>query len=145
MIFRQLNPAEFERCLASWLGTLHITRAGRLLPIDGKIDRQSFDTTITHSACNSSAYGRSRRASAAFRWIKNSNAISIFPEVFDLVQLCEAIVTLDATGCQTEIAQQILDDWGDSMLAVERNQTTLDDGIMGYFWRKWVMTSPEFV
>lgn len=50
MIFRRLNPAEFERCLLSWLGTLHDTSAGRLLAIDGKTARQSFDKATAKSA-----------------------------------------------------------------------------------------------
>ena len=44
MVFRRLKPAEFERCLLSWLGALHDTSAGTLIALDGKTARHSFDT-----------------------------------------------------------------------------------------------------
>ena len=49
MVFRRLKPAEFERCLLSWLAALHDTSLGRLLAIDIKTAFASFDTATTSS------------------------------------------------------------------------------------------------
>jgi predicted transposase YbfD/YdcC len=135
MIFRQLDPAQFERCLLSWLGALHDTSAGRLLAIDGKTARQSFDKATARSALHMvSVWAVSQRLSIGCVAVdRKSNEITAIPEVLKLVELCGAVVTIDAMGCQTEIAQQIVEGGGDYILAVKRNQETLHEGIMGHF------------
>jgi predicted transposase YbfD/YdcC len=132
MIFRRLNPAEFERCLLSWLGALHDASGGRLLAVDGKTARQSFDTAAARSALHMvSVWAVSQRLSIAQVAVESkSNEITAIPEVLKLVELCGAIVTIDAMGCQTEIAQAIVDGGGDYILAAKGNQPTLHDGIV---------------
>ena len=135
MIFRRLKPAEFERCLLSWLGALHDTSAGRLLAIDGKTARHSFDTATAKSALHMvSVWAVSQRLSIASVAVdKKSNEITAIPEVLKLVELCGAIVTIDAMGCQTKIAEAIIDGGGDYILAVKDNQETLHRGIEDLF------------
>ena len=135
MIFRQLKPAEFQRCLLSWLGALHDTSAGRLLAIDGKTARHSFDTATARSALHMvSVWAVSQRLSIACVAVDHkSNEITAIPEVLKLVELCGAIVTIDAMGCQVEIAQQIVEGGADSILAVKGNQPTLHEGIREHF------------
>ena len=135
MIFRRLKPAEFERCLLSWLGALHDTSAGRLLAIDGKTARHSFDTATAKSALHMvSVWAVSQRLSIASVAVdKKSNEITAIPEVLKLVELCGAIVTIDAMGCQTKIAEAIIDGGGDYILAVKDNQETLHRGIEDFF------------
>lgn len=135
MIFRRLNPAEFERCLHSWLGALHDTSAGRLLAIDGKTARQSFDKATAKSALHMvSVWAVSQKLSIASVAVdQKSNEITAIPEVLRQVELCGAIVTIDAMGCQTEIAKQIVDAGGEYILAVKGNQPTLHEGIVGHF------------
>ena len=135
MIFRRLKPAEFERCLLSWLGALHDTSAGRLLAIDGKTARHSFDTATARSALHMvSVWAVSQKLSIASVAVDGkSNEITAIPEVLKLVELCGAIVTIDAMGCQTESAKQIVEGGGDSILAVKGNQPTLHEGIVDHF------------
>ena len=135
MIFRQLDPAEFERCLLSWLSALHETSAGRLLAIDGKTARQSFDKATARSGLHMvSVWAVSQRLSIACVAVdQKSNEITAIPEVLKLVELCGAVVTIDAMGCQTEIARQIVEGGGDYILAVKGNQPTLHEGIVEYF------------
>ena len=64
---------------------------------------------------------------------KKSNEITAIPEVLKLVELCGAIVTIDAMGCQTKIAEAIIDGGGDYILAVKDNQETLHRGIEDFF------------
>jgi predicted transposase YbfD/YdcC len=59
-----------------------------------------------------------------------SNEIAAIPEVLELVELGGAVVTIDAMGCQTDVARAIVDGGGDYILAVKGNQPTLHDGIV---------------
>jgi len=135
MIFRQLEPAEFERCLFSWLGALHDASAGRLLAVDGKTARQSFDKATARAGLHMvSVWAVSQRLSIACVAVdQKSNEITAIPEVLKLVELCGAIVTIDAMGCQTEVARQIVEGGGDYILAVKGNQPTLHEGIIEHF------------
>jgi predicted transposase YbfD/YdcC len=132
MVFRRLDPAEFERCLLSWLQALHDTSGGRLLAIDGKTARQSFDTATARSALHMvGVWAVSQKLSIAQVAVDSkSNEITAIPEVLELVELVGAVVTIDAMGCQTEIAETIVEGGGDYILAVKRNQPTLHDGIV---------------
>ena len=135
MIFRQLNPAEFERCLLSWLAALHDVSAGRLLAIDGKTARHSFDKATAKLALHMvSVWAVSQKLSIGCVAVeKKSNEITAIPEVLKLVELCGAIVTIDAMGCQTDIAEQIVEGGADYILAVKGNQKTLHEGIVEFF------------
>lgn len=135
MIFRQLNPAQFERCLLSWLAALHETSAGRLLAIDGKTARGSLDKATGKTALHMvSVWAVSQKLSIGCVAVdKKSNEITAIPEVLKLVELVGAIVTIDAMGCQTEIAEQIVEGGADYILAVKGNQPRLHKGIVDFF------------
>jgi predicted transposase YbfD/YdcC len=134
MVFRRLKPAEFERCLVGWLDALHGTGGGRLLAIDGKAARRSFDHATAKGALHMvSAWAVSRRMSLAQVAVDSkSNEITAIPEVLRLAELAGAVVTIDAMGCQTEIAEAIVGGGGDYILAVKRNQPELHGGIVGH-------------
>jgi predicted transposase YbfD/YdcC len=135
MIFRRLAPVEFERGLVSWLDAWHDASGGRLLAVDGKTARQSFDSATARSALHMvSVWAVAQKLSIAQVAVESkSNEITAIPEVLKLVALCGAIVTIDAMGCQTAIASAIVEGGGDSILAVKENQPTLHDGVEGYF------------
>jgi predicted transposase YbfD/YdcC len=135
MVFRRLNPAEFERCLLSWLAALHDVSGGRLLAVDGKTARRSFDTATARSALHMvSVWAVSRKLSIAQVAVASkSNEIAAIPEVLKLVELVGAVVTIDAMGCQAEIAEAIVEGGGDYILAVKGNQPALRDGIVEHF------------
>jgi predicted transposase YbfD/YdcC len=135
MVFRRLDPAEFERCLLSWLQALHDTSGGRLLAVDGKTARRSFDTATARSALHMvSVWAVSQELSVAQVAVDSrSNEVTAIPGVLELVELCGAVVTIDAMGCQTEIAEAIVDGGGDYILAVKGNQPTLHDGVVEHF------------
>jgi predicted transposase YbfD/YdcC len=132
MVFRRLKPAEFERCPVSWLDALHDTSGGRLLAIDGKTARRGFDRATAKGALHMvSARAASQRMSIAQVAVESkSNEIAAIPEVLKLVELVGAVVTIDAMGCQAEVAEAIVDGGGDYILAVKRDQPTLHDGIV---------------
>ena len=135
MLFRRIKPAEFERCLMSWLTALHKSSDGRLIAIDGKTLRQSFDKATNKSALHLvSAWAVSSKISLGQVAVaEKSNEITAIPELLDLLELSGALVTIDAMGCQTEIARKIVAAEADYILAVKANQPTLYEGIQDSF------------
>lgn len=133
--FRRLKPEQFERCLLSWLASLHDTGGGTLVAIDGKTLRRSFDKATARSALHLvSAWAVSQRLSLGCVAVEEkSNEIDAIPELLKLIELSGAIVTIDAMGCQAGIAKAIVDGGGDYILAVKGNQPTLHRGIVEFF------------
>ena len=129
-VFARLNPDAFERCFVAWTGALPVTTGGaKLIAIDGKSIRRSFEHAwdISGMAQLVSAFVEanqivfSQLAIAA----EHGSEIETIPRLLALLDLSGATVTIDAIGCQTEIARQIVEAEGDYVLAVKQNQPTL--------------------
>jgi predicted transposase YbfD/YdcC len=134
-IFRALKPGPFERCLVSWITALHEVTAGQLVAIDGKTSRQSFDRAGAESALHMvSAWATASKISLGQVAVaEKSNEITAIPELLGLLELRGASVTIDAMGCQAEIAEKIVERKADYVPAVKGNQPTLHTGIMESF------------
>jgi predicted transposase YbfD/YdcC/predicted DNA-binding protein (UPF0251 family) len=130
-----IKPAEFEACLLSWITALHEITAGQIVAIDGKTLRRSFDAASSKSAIHMvSAWATANQISLGQIVVdQKSNEITAIPQLLKLLELSGCLVTIDAMGCQTEIAQAILDAKGDYVLAVKSNQRTLHDGLAWFF------------
>lgn len=134
-IFRALKPEQFERCLVAWITELHEVAVGQVIPIDGKTMRQSFDKATGKSALHLvSAWATTNKISLGQVAVaEKSNEITAIPKLLDLLELPGAVVTIDAMGCQTEIAEKIIEKEADYVLAVKGNQPTLHEGIVKFF------------
>ena len=134
-IFRALKPEPFERCLVAWITELHEVVVGQVVPIDGKTMRQSFDTATGKSALHMvSAWATVNKISLGQVAVaEKSNEITAIPKLLDLLEIQGAVVTIDAMGCQTEIAEKILERKADYVLAVKGNQPALHEGIIEFF------------
>jgi predicted transposase YbfD/YdcC len=134
-IFRALKPEQFDRCLVSWITELHTLAVGQVVPIDGKTMRQSFDKATGKSALHMvGAWATANKISLGQVAVaEKSNEITAIPKLLDLLELAGAVVTIDAMGCQTEIAEKIVEKKADYVLAVKGNQPTLHAGIMDFF------------
>ena len=130
-----MKPEPFERCLVSWITALHEVTAGQLVAIDGKTLRQSFDKAGAKSALHMvSAWATANKISLGQVAVaEKSNEITAIPRLLELLELDGALVTIDAMGCQTEIAEKIVEKEADYVLAVKGNQPTLHAGIMEFF------------
>ena len=126
-ILAAIKPAEFEACLLSWITALHEITGGQLVAIDGKTLRRSFDAATSKSAIHMvSAWATANLITLGQVVVdEKSNEITAIPELLRILELSGSLVTIDAMGCQTEIAQTILDAGADYMLAVKKNQPTL--------------------
>ena len=136
-ILGAIKPEEFERCLLSWITALHEVTDGQIVAIDGKTLRRSFDAASSKSAIHMvSAWATANHISLGQVVVdEKSNEITAIPKLLEILALSKCLVTIDAMGCQTEIAEKIVKAGADYVLAVKGNQPTLHDGIEGFFKR----------
>jgi predicted transposase YbfD/YdcC len=134
-ILGALRPAEFERCLLSWITALHEVTDGQVVAIDGKTLRRSFDAASSKTAIHMvSAWATANHISLGQVVVdEKSNEITAIPKLLRLLELSGCLVTIDAMGCQTEIAQGVVTAGADYVLAVKGNQPTLYEGVVGFF------------
>jgi predicted transposase YbfD/YdcC len=134
-ILGALRPAEFEKCLLNWITALHEISDGQIVAIDGKTLRRSFDAASSKSAIHMvSAWATANHLSLGQVVVdEKSNEITAIPKLLEILAISGCLVTIDAMGCQTDIAEAIVDGGADYVLAVKRNQPTLHDGIAAFF------------
>jgi predicted transposase YbfD/YdcC len=134
-IFAAIRPAEFEKCLLSWITALHEISGGQVVAIDGKTLRRSFDAASSKAAIHMvSAWATANQISLGQVVVDaKSNEITAIPKLLEMLELSGAMVTIDAMGCQVEIARQIIAGGADYCLAVKENQPTLHQGIIAFF------------
>jgi predicted transposase YbfD/YdcC len=134
-IFRAIKPAEFEKCLLNWIVALHEVTDGQVVAIDGKTLRRSFDTASGKAAIHMvSAWATANHISLGQIVVdEKSNEITAIPKLLEMLELSGALVTIDAMGCQREIAEQIVASGADYVLAVKENQPTLHRELVFFF------------
>jgi predicted transposase YbfD/YdcC len=134
-ILAAIKPAEFEKCLLSWITALHEITEGQVVAIDGKTLRRSFDTANSKAAIHMvSAWATANHISLGQVVVDaKSNEITAIPKLLKMLEISGCLVTIDAMGCQTEIAQEIVNAGAHYVLAVKGNQPTLHDGIKAFF------------
>lgn len=133
-LFAALNPRELQDCFLDWVQSIAGISHGRIVSIDGK------------RLCNAGVEGKKAIIHMVSAWSNEnnmvlgqvktedkSNEITALPTLLDLLVLQGAIVTIDAMGCQTAIAEKIIDHKADYVLAVKENQGHLLDDIKEAF------------
>ena len=131
-VFRLLDAKVFEACFRDWISGLAGIVAG-VVAIDGKTACGSRDghNTALHTI---SAYATASGLCLGQEHTRGKgNEIPAIKALLDTLALKGCIVTIDAIGCQTEIAQKILDRGGDYLLAVKDNQKDLADALREFF------------
>jgi predicted transposase YbfD/YdcC len=126
-VFRWVDPDELASSFYAWTHAIYELTEGEVIAIDGKCLRGSRDSAHGKGAMSMvSAWATSNNlVLSAERVADKSNEITAIPRLLKLLDLEGSIVTIDAMGCQTEIAQQILKQGGEYVLAVKDNQGTL--------------------
>jgi predicted transposase YbfD/YdcC len=134
-ILAAIRPAEFEKCFLSWITALQDITDGQVVAIDGKTLRRSFDTASGKAAIHMvSAWATANQISLGQVVVDaKSNEITAIPKLLEMLEISGCLVTIDAMGCQTEIARQIVAGGADYVLAVKGNQPTLQQGIEDFF------------
>jgi predicted transposase YbfD/YdcC len=126
-VLARLDPAAFEKCLLGWIRDVQELTADRVVAIDGKTLRGSADREAGRAAIHMvSAWATENRLSLGQVVVaEKSNDITAIPELLDVLEISGALVTIDAMGCQREIAGKIRDRGADYILAVKQNQPSL--------------------
>lgn len=130
-VLARLDPAAFEKCLLSWIQAVQEISDHRLIAIDGKTLRGSYDRGDGKAAIHMvSAWATENKLSLGQVVVdQKSNEITAIPELLRLLEVSGAVVTIDAMGCQKEIADLIRERGGDYVLAVKQNQPTLHEQV----------------
>lgn len=134
-VFARLDPVAFERCFLDWMTRLAKRPFGRLVAIDGKTLRGSFDTAAERSPLHLVSAWCEQNQTVLGQWATaaKSNEITAIPELLELLDLEGAVVTTDALGCQTAIAEKIISRNADYVLQVKGNQPKLEAELQALF------------
>lgn len=126
-VFSRLKPDQLERCFMKWAAALAEASGGRLIAIDGKTIRRSFDKADSRAAIHMvSAWCETNRVVLGqLATDEKSNEIKAIPRLLEMLDLHDSVVTIDAMGCQKAIAKQIAEQGGHYILAVKENQAGL--------------------
>lgn len=134
-VFRLLDPAALQRCMSAWMAALQAEQGLKIIAIDGKTLRGSYDRASCRSALHLvSAWAVENHISLGQVAVDSkSNEITAIPELLKIIDVSGALVTIDAMGCQKEIAADIRSKKGDYILALKDNQPTLTAAVTDLF------------
>jgi hypothetical protein len=125
-LFRRLNPEQFQVCFSRWRTAVSQVTKGHVGAIAGKAVRRSFDKGLGRGAISMvSAWASANRLVLGQQNIDaTSNEITAIPTRLQLLDRKGCLVTIDALGCQTEIAQTIVAQRPDYLLALNKEPGT---------------------
>jgi predicted transposase YbfD/YdcC len=134
-VFMLIDPDAFEAGFTAWVGSLADRFEREVVAIDGKTVRRSFDHGREQSALHVvSAWASEQGLVLGQRCVDGkSNEITAVPELLDQLALENSIVTLDAMGCQTAIAEKILARGGDYLLTLKGNHPLAHAAVVEHF------------
>jgi predicted transposase YbfD/YdcC len=134
-LFERLDPDEFQRGFLGWIEALHEATERQVIAIDGKTLRRSFDRAKGRSALHLvHAWATANHLLLGQVAVdQKSNEITAIPVLLKMLSISGAIVTIDAMGCQKEIAHTIRDRKADYILALKANHERLFEQVVA-FW-----------
>jgi len=134
-VLRLMDPVPFQACFLRWRQAVAEVTTGEIVAIDGKAWRRSFAKGTGKRAIHMvSAWASENGVVLGQRKVDTkSNEITAIPELLDLLALKGCIVTIDAMGCQRTIAQKIVEQEADYVLALKGNQPTLELAVARFF------------
>jgi len=134
-VFALLDPEQFQAHFLSWVQAVFEVTDGQVIAVDGKQLRHSYDKASGKAAIYMvSAWATANElVLGQLKVDDKSNEITAIPALLEMLDIHGCIVTIDALGCQTDIAEQIVGQGGDYLLAVKENQGNLYDDIALFF------------
>lgn len=136
-VFARISPEHFQACFSAWVQSLLPKLDEEIVPIDGKTLRHSYDRTSGKAAVHMvNAWAvKNRLVLGQFHCESGLDEITIIPQLLRVLALRGCIVTVDAIGCHKSVAEQIIDQQGDYVLAVKANQPKLLNHVRQVFDR----------
>jgi predicted transposase YbfD/YdcC len=134
-LFAALDPEAFQACFVEWVKAMAQLGPGEQIAIDGKTLRHSYDRGGGKGAIHMvSAWANAQRlVLTQVKVTEKSNEITAIPELLNVLDLQGCLVTIDAMGTQTAIAQQIIEGGGDYILSLKGNQGNLYEDVEQVF------------
>jgi predicted transposase YbfD/YdcC len=132
-VFQLIDPKELERCFVAWVRELTEKISGEVVSIDGKTvcGSRKVDGSAIHMV---SAWANSAQlVLGQIKVSEKSNEITAIPTLLDLLDVEGCIVTIDAIGCQKDIADKVINKKADYVFSLKGNQSTLNDDVRLYF------------
>jgi predicted transposase YbfD/YdcC len=125
-VFALLEPTKLQQAFMAWMSAL-AQLAEEVIALDGKTIRRSLDRADGKGAIHvvSAWASINKLVLAQFKVDDKSNEITALPELLAMLNLHGSVVTIDAMGCQVEIARQVVDQGGDYVLSLKENQPGL--------------------
>jgi len=132
-VFAALKPEVFQACLIAWLDEFRQAGERDIIPIDGKTLRRTFQAGKSALHSVSAWSTRHHLTLGQVAVAAKSNEIAAIPKLLELLDVQGAIVTIDAAGCQKNIAAQIVNAGGDYILALKGNHEHLYQNVQEVF------------
>lgn len=126
-VFRHLDAEQFQRCFLQWVSSTVELKTGQVIALDGKQLRRSHDRSAGVAPVHmlSAWASENQLVLGQLRVDEKTNEITALPELLAALDVRGCIVTVDALGCQTEVAQTVLDRGGDYLFALKGNHPLL--------------------
>jgi len=134
-VFSLLDPKLFGECLLRWSAALHTATRGEVIALDGKTLRHSFDAATGQAALHLVSAWASENGIALgpLKVDGKSNEITALPELLKLLDVKGCVVTMDAMGCQKDLAKQVIEQGGDYVFRLKGNQGSLHEETQYFF------------
>ena len=134
-LFALLQPEILKECFVSWIKTIVKSINGEIIAIDGKTVRRSFDRVKGNNAIHIvSAWACENKMVLGQKKVdEKSNEITAIPELLEILDIKNCIITIDAMGTQKKIAERIIENEADYVLALKGNQGNLHEDIKLFF------------
>ena len=130
-VFGALDPDQFRTCFLNWITAVSTVTEGQVIAIDGKTLRRSHDKALGKGAIVMvSAWATANHlVLGQVKVDDKSNEITAIPELLQALEVSGCIITIDAMGCQKEIAADIVSQKADYLLALKENQARLYEDV----------------
>jgi predicted transposase YbfD/YdcC len=134
-VFAAIDPVEFREAFLSWVQVIQDLTQGEVVAIDGKTLRRSHDREAGKKPIHmvSAWASENHMVLGQMKTDSKSNEIRAIPQLLRLLDLQGCIVTIDAMGCQKGIAEQIVNQGADYVLALKGNQGRLHEDLRLFF------------
>ena len=134
-VLSAVNPKAFNACFIAWVQALSAGTEGKLVAIDGKTVRHSFNRATGRKALHivSAWIAENRLTLGQVLTEEKSNEITAIPKLLELLDIRGATITVDAMGCQRAIAEKVIAQGGDYIMGLKGNQETAHKEVEAFF------------
>lgn len=134
-LFSALDPEQFQACFLDWMKAISRTTTGEIIALDGKQLRRSHDKSDGKAAIHMvSAWAtQNQLVLGQVKVDDKSNEITAIPELLRRLDIAGCLITIDAMGCQVDIADLIIEQDGDYLLSLKGNQNNLHEDVILLF------------